>query len=149
MSNDKHAYRVDLQWKEGRTGILSSPDFDAPVEVATPPSFPGGVAGKWSPEHLLAASVSSCFMTTFTAIAEFSRLAYEDLQARAVCRLGKVEGKLGVTQIDLQAELVIADPDKKERALRIMEKAEAACLISRCLGAEVHFTPRVTVAALS
>jgi organic hydroperoxide reductase OsmC/OhrA len=52
---------------------MSSPELNNKIEVATPPQFPKGVQGIWSPEHLFTAPVNSCFMTTFLAIAENSR----------------------------------------------------------------------------
>ncbi len=83
MNSEEHFYDVDLKWDQGRIGTLSSDRLSKTIEVATPPEFSGGVDGIWSPEHLFIASVSSCFMTTFTAIAEFSKLDYESLEVKA------------------------------------------------------------------
>lgn len=62
---EKHQYNVDLTWVADRKGIISSPELHDKLEVATPPEFPKGIEGVWSPEHLFTAAVSSCFMTTF------------------------------------------------------------------------------------
>ena len=99
MSNnkDEHLYRVDIAWKEGRVGTMSSPELEDQIEVATPPQFDGGVEGIWSPEHLFISSVSSCFMTTFVAIAEYSKLKFEDLDVKAVGKIDKVDGKFMLT----------------------------------------------------
>jgi peroxiredoxin-like protein len=149
MSSNEHEYQVDLQWQEGRIGTLRSPVLDDEIEVATPPDFDGGVAGIWSPEHLFVSSVSSCFMTTFAAIAEYSKLAYTDLQVKAVATLGKVDGKFEVTTIRLAPELVIEDEKYADKARRIMEKAEEACLITRSIKTEIIFEPTVTIGALN
>ena len=150
MSSEEkeHRYRVDLAWNEGRIGTMSSPDLDDRIEVATPPEFEGGVEGIWSPEHLFVSSVSSCFMTTFVAIAEYSKLDFEDLDVEAVGKIEKVDGKFMVTEITLKPELVIGDEKNEDKAKRIMEKAEAACLISRSIKSEIHFEPKVTVASM-
>ncbi len=58
---------------------FSSPVLNTKIEVATPPEFPKGIAGIWSPEHLLVAAVSSCLMTTFLAVAENSKLGICEL----------------------------------------------------------------------
>ncbi|MGZ5209614.1 MAG: hypothetical protein ACXWB1_01875 [Kaistella sp.] len=50
---DAHLYNVDINWKSGRTGEMTSPELTTTVEIATPPQFPNGVEGIWSPEHLL------------------------------------------------------------------------------------------------
>ena len=70
-------YNTQLNWIADRRGIMSSPELNESFEVATPPQFPKGMEGIWSPEHLLTAAVSSCFMTTFLAIAENSKLAFD------------------------------------------------------------------------
>lgn len=149
MKTDEHEYRVDLSWKEGRIGTLKSPELNDTITVATPPQFPGGVEGIWSPEHLFISSVSSCFMTTFLAIAEYSKLAFENLEVKATGKLGKVEGKLMVTDITLKPELMIAEGANADKAKRIMEKAEAACLISRSVKTEIILEPKVIIGTLS
>jgi peroxiredoxin-like protein len=147
MTDEKHTYEVDLKWAEGRIGILSSPVLDDRIEVATPPEFPGGVAGIWSPEHLFVSSVISCFMTTFTAIAENSRLAFESLEVKAEGTMEKEEGKFVISEILLKPELMIDDDAHFEKAIRIMEKAEAACLITRSIKTKVKLEPKVTIGA--
>lgn len=149
MSDQKHEYHVDLDWKEGRIGTLSSPELDDKIEVATPPQFDGGVEGIWSPEHLFVSSVSSCFMTTFVAIAEYSKLKFENLEVNATGKLDKEEGKFVVSEIILKPELVIADEKFSDKAKRIMEKAEEACLITRSIKTTIHFEPKVTVVAFN
>lgn len=150
MSTEEHSYEVNLSWQEGRIGILSSPVLDERIEVATPPEFPGGVEGIWSPEHLYVSSVSSCFMTTFVAIAEYSKLDYENLEVKATGKLKKAEdGKFIVSEIILQPELLIAEEKHADKAKRIMEKAEEACLITRSIKTEIIFKPRVNVGSVS
>lgn len=145
MKNEEHVYEVSLHWEEGRIGILSSEDLDDRIEVATPPQFPGGVAGIWSPEHLYVSSVSSCLMTTFLAVAENSKLNFENLEVTATGKLGKKDGKFMVTQITLKPELMIADEAEADKAHRILEKAEAACLISNSIKTDIILKPQVIV----
>lgn len=149
MSDKKHEYNVDLDWKEGRVGTLSSPELDERIEVATPPQFDGGVEGIWSPEHLFVSSVSSCFMTTFVAIAEYSKLSFEDLKMQASGKLDKEDGKFVVSEITLKPELTIENEKFVEKANRIMEKAEEACLITQSIKTKIHFEPKVNVAAIN
>lgn len=148
MNLQKHAYEVDIHWKEGRLGTMSSPVLDQKVEVATPPQFNGGVEGVWSPEHLLVASLSSCFMTTFTAIAENSKLNLNDLQVNAAGRLDKLDGKFMMTEIALKPELFIEEEKQTDKAYRILEKAEKGCLISNSLKTKIIFEPNVAVGVL-
>lgn len=148
MSDQKHEYQVDLNWKEGRIGTLSSPELEDEIEVATPPQFDGGVEGIWSPEHLFVSSVSSCFMTTFVAIAGYSKLKFENLEVQATGKIDKSDGKFVVSEITLNPKLIITDEKFADKAKRIMEKAEEACLITRSIKTKIHFEPKVTIAAL-
>ena len=150
MSSQEHSYDVNLTWKEGRKGTLSSPKLLEEIEVATPLEFDGGVEGVWSPEHLFVASISSCLMTTFTAIAEYSKLSYESLNVKASGKMAKNEqGKFVMSEITLKPELTITDEKFADKAERILEKAESSCLISRSIKSDIVFEPTVLVGALS
>ena len=142
---EKHSYTVNLNWESDRKGIISSPDLDTKIEVATPPEFEKGVPNIWSPEHLFTASVVSCFMTTFLAIAEYSKLEYIKFSCSAEGILEKIDGKYLMTKIILKPELTIAELDKMERAQRILEKSEAACLISNSIKSEIELHTKITV----
>lgn len=145
MKDLPYTYHVDLSWKKGRIGTLSSSKLNQSVEVATPPEFKNGVEGIWSPEHLLVASVSSCFMTTFTAIAENSKLDFISLDVNAVGLLDKKDGKFMIAEIELKPELVIPDDKYAEKAMRILHKAETACLITNSIKSAIFFNPSLTV----
>ncbi|MAC95568.1 MAG: osmotically inducible protein OsmC [Flavobacteriales bacterium] len=141
---DRHSYKISLQWQEGRIGMMEADGLEDKIQVATPPEFEKGVAGIWSPEHLYTASVLSCYMTTFLAIAEYSKLEYEDFSCTADGILEKVDGKFLMTEITLKAKVKISDDSKKEKADRIMDKSEAACLISNSIKTKVHLEKEIT-----
>lgn len=143
--SDKHSYNVSLKWAEGRKGIISSPELPLKFEVATPPEFDKGIAGIWSPEHLFTASVLSCFMTTFFAIADYSKLEYEDFDCTAEGVLDKVDGKYLMTEINLYATLKINDVDKTKKSERVLHKSEAACLISNSITTQVNLKTEIIV----
>ena len=140
---DKHSYNVSLKWEEGRKGVMHSPELPTKIEVATPPPFDKGIPGIWSPEHLFTASVLSCFMTTFLAIAEYSKLEFISFDCDAEGVLDKVDSKFLMTEVTLKARLVIDDASKKERAERILEKSEAACLISNSIKTKVNLIAEI------
>jgi organic hydroperoxide reductase OsmC/OhrA len=108
-------------------------------------SFPKGIPGIWSPEHLFTASVSSCLMTTFLAIAENSKLEFVDFQCSAKGKLENVDGQWIMSEILLEPVVVISNEEHKEKALRILTKAESACLISNSIKSRITMLPRITV----
>lgn len=141
----EHFYEVSVEWTGERKGTMSSPVLNNTVEVATPPEFPKGMPGIWSPEHLLVAAVNSCLMTTFLAIAENSKLDYTAFSSKAVGKLEVVEGKYMISEITLMPTLVISNEDQKERAGRVLQKSEAACLISNSVKSTIFFLPEIEV----
>jgi peroxiredoxin-like protein len=140
---DRHSYNISLKWDEGRKGIMESPELPTKIEVATPPEFEKGIPGIWSPEHLFTASVLSCFMTTFLAIAEYSKLEYESFDCDAEGILDKVDGKFLMTEVNLTAKVKINDISKKEKAERVLNKSEAACLISNSIKTTVNLISEI------
>ncbi len=134
---EAHYYNVNLVWTADRKGEMSSPELTDKIQVATPPPFPKGVENIWSPEHLLTASVNSCYMTTFLAVAENSKLEFLSFNCSAKGKLEQIEGKYLMTEIQLEPVLVIAKEADKERAERILQKSETACLISNSIKSKV------------
>lgn len=148
---EPHYYKVNIIWNQDRRGMICSPDISTSrgdcgcVEVATPPQFSGGIQGIWSPEHLFTAAVSSCLMTTFLAIAENSRLEFSGFQCASKGKLEQIDRKLLMTEVILEATVTITRNEDRERALRILEKSEAACLISNSVKSNVKMNANIIV----
>jgi peroxiredoxin-like protein len=146
--NTAHHYEVKLNWESDRKGLISSPVLQSNIEVATPPEFPKGMAGIWSPEHLLVAAVNSCLMTTFLAIAENSKLDFVNFESKADGKLERVEGNYMISEIVLSPVVTISNNADKERALRILHKSEQACLISNSIKSKIVFQPEIREAGV-
>ena len=142
-----HHYQVNLNWESDRKGLMSSEVLKSNIEVATPPEFPNGMPGIWSPEHLLVAAVNSCLMTTFLAVAGNSKLQYINYECNAVGKLENVEGKLMISEIVLSPIITIPNEADRERALRILHKSETLCLISNSVKSKIVFQSEIKVAA--
>lgn len=138
-----HQYNVNLKWNHERVGEISSPELNTKIEVATPPQFPKGVEGIWSPEHFFTAAVNSCFMTTFLAVAENSGLEFKEFSCNAIGILDQVEGKYLMTEVSLNATLIITNEKDKEKALRVLDKSGKACLISNSITSKVSLNSTV------
>jgi len=151
MYMEPHFYQVDVTWNSERKGVMCSPELNKEagscIEVATPPDFPKGMPGIWSPEHLFTAAVSSCLMTTFLAVAENSKLAYTHFSCRSKGKLEQVNGKFMMSEVLLEPTLVITDEKDRERAERVLQKSEAACLISNSVKSTITMVPTIVVQA--
>jgi len=141
-----HVYRSSAIWTMKRRGIVSAQEVPRTINFSSPPEFQGE-PGMWTPEHLLVAAVATCFLATFRAFAENSKLHVVQLEVETEGLLEKEEGGFRFTRIVVRPRLTIADPVDQERAQRLLEKAERACLISRSLSSHVELQARVEVAA--
>jgi organic hydroperoxide reductase OsmC/OhrA len=152
---EPHYYSIDINWNSGRKGLLCSPELSSPsaslgcIEVATPPEFPKGIPGIWSPEHLFTASVASCLMTTFLAIAENFKLNFGYFLCHAKGKLETVEGKMIMSEVQLFPEVSVASIGEKEKAIKVLDKAEKACLISNSIRSKVLIVSTILVDASS
>lgn len=142
---ESHIYNVNLNWVADRIGEVSSPELLVQIDIATPPQFPNGVEGVWSPEHFFTAAVNGCFMATFLAIAENSKLEFSNFKCHAEGKLEKNDGKYLMTEIVLKPELTIVNQSDKEKAERILIKSETACLISNSIKSKVTLDIKIYV----
>lgn len=140
-----HYYNINVRWDEGRIGTLSA-DSLPDIKVATPPEFPKGVPGIWSPEHLFVSSVAICLMTTFVAIAENSSLPFNSFSCKAEGKLEKVDGNFMISEIELKPEIIIPEEKYLEKAGRIIEKSDKMCLISNSVKTKIILNPEIKVA---
>lgn len=135
-------FDVEVEWKGKRGGELRAEGLPA-VAVAAPPEFQGE-EGTWTPEHLFVASVNACFLTTFLAIAENSKLKIVKFSSKARGKLEKSDvSGYQITEIVLKPELVIGAAKDLDRAARILQKAEKNCLISNSIKSVVKLEPEV------
>ena len=87
----------------------------------------------------------SCLMTTFLAIAENSKLEFTAFFCASKGKLEHINGKFLMTKVILEPEVTIRQEEDRERTLRILQKTEAACLISNSIKSTIVMLPTITV----
>ncbi|MDP4116033.1 MAG: OsmC family protein, partial [Bacteroidota bacterium] len=122
-------YNTSIIWENDRIGEISGPGLPN-VKVATPPEFPEGIAGYWSPEHMFTASANICLMTTFLAIAKNSSFNFLAYSSDAEGKLEKIDGRFIMSEITLKPVIKVKSESDIEKGIRLIEKAEHNCLIS-------------------
>lgn len=144
---ESHDYQVQIVSTGARSGVMESEEDRLPsLYVASPPEF-GGPEGVWSPEHLFVASLASCLMTTFRAIAELSRLEIIEYTDEAIGHLQRGDDRrYSIDRVVLRPKVVIGSHDDLEKARRLLRKAEETCLISRSVSSEIVLDAQVLVA---
>lgn len=135
-------YDTNLNWTGARKGVLAGPGLPQ-VEIGAPPEF-GGEPHRWTPEHFYVAAAEACLLTTFLAIADISKLRVLGYRSSAKGKMEWVEGAgFRMTEIELAPEIEVESEAARERALRLIEKAEKNCLVARSITARVSLQPVV------
>ena len=139
-----HEYRVHAFGAGGRNGVVSAEGVLSSISFSAPPEF-SGEPGRWTPEHFLVAAVASCFVSTFSSMAEKSRLEFASFNMDAEGVLGNEDGIWRFTEIKLRPVVAILNEVDRDRIIRLLGKAEKSCLIARSLQCKVVLFPAVQV----
>jgi peroxiredoxin-like protein len=139
-----HEYRVHAFGAGGRNGVVHAEGVLSCISFSAPPEFLGE-PGRWTPEHFLVAAVASCFVSTFSGIAEKSHLGFASFNLDAEGVLGNEDGIWRFTEIKLRPVVTVLTEEDRDRAVRLLEKAEKSCLIARSLQCEVALFPAVQI----
>jgi peroxiredoxin-like protein len=146
MTELHSTYPLSIRWTQGKQGIATAPEGLPDLEVASPPQF-GGPGGRWTPEHLFVSAAAACWMTTFLAVAELSKLEFIEASVGAEGFLEKGDDrKFSIARIVLRPLVAVHREEDREKALRLIQKAEDACLVARSMRTTVELAPEVTVA---
>jgi len=136
-----YCYTAIAGWNGSERNAAGAPEITRVIPFSAPPEF-GGQASVWSPEHLLLGAVATCYVSTFRAIAGFSKLTFRAIDVSAEGTIEKQEGGLRFTRITLKPVVTIEREEDRERARKILEKAERGCLVSRSLACQVMLERR-------
>ena len=130
-------FPVHVDWEGGR--LITATAVGRPeLEIATPPEFPGGLAGYWSPEDLLVASAAGCYAVTLAAVAERMGIRLEELQVSGIGHLSRRDdGQFGFVAIELEAFVAVGEDDLA-RAERAAQRAKERCLVTQALDVPLH-----------
>jgi len=133
-------HRVELIWQRDGTDFVYETygrdhawffEGGAEVEASAAPEFRGNAA-RVDPEQAFVASIASCHMLTFLAIAARKRYNVRSYRDRAVGHLEKNErGQLAITRVELrpQVEFDGTSPDGATLA-HMHESAHEHCYIA-------------------
>jgi organic hydroperoxide reductase OsmC/OhrA len=135
-------YETEVEWKGESEGQLRGTNLPV-IEVDAPPEFKGQ-EGRWTPEHLFVASVNTCLMMTFLAIAEYSKLPIVSFRSTATAKLEKVQGAgYQFVEVVIKPSVVIASAQDLGRMPRILAKAKENCFVTKAINIPVKLEPEI------
>jgi organic hydroperoxide reductase OsmC/OhrA len=146
-----HHFEAHLVWKTGGEGVATGNhrvelEGRPPLEVSAAPQYRGDPT-RLNPEELFLASVSSCQMLTYLALAarhKIDVLAYED---RARATLATADRKMRVTEVLLHPRITIAAGSDASKARELVELAHEGCFIANSVACAIHAEPEIVVAS--
>ena len=143
----KYTYTANAQFHQNDRSFVEV-EHAAPrlIHFSAPPEF-GGEPGTWTPEHFLLAAVASCFIATFRAVAKASKLDFQGLEVSVEGALEKDDRSFRFTKLVLRPVLILCAEAERERALRLLDKSEKICLVTRSLSSEVQMESKILVEA--
>jgi peroxiredoxin-like protein len=136
-----HRYEVRIAGGPAGHATLASPGVPD-LTTAAPADF-GGPGDAWSPEQLLVAAVEACFLLTFRAIAQASRIEFTSLAVDGEGVVDRVNGGNRFTEIVLRPRLALPAGVDATRVRRALEKAEKTCLVSASLSTPIRLEPEL------
>lgn len=140
----RYVYEANAHWMLHERGVVEAKDAGPALDFTVPPEF-GGETGFWTPEHLLLAAVASCYVATFRGMAGKSNLEFHAIEVSVQGVIEKQDGYLSFTKIILRPQVRLEREEDRERATRLLEKADHGCLIARSLASDIVLQPAVSV----
>jgi peroxiredoxin-like protein len=136
-------HHYDVRLTGGPSGYARVSVSGVPDLRAAPPLDFDGPGDAWSPEHLLMAAVQTCFLFTLRAVAQASKVEFTALELAGEGTVDRKDGGLRFTEIVLRPRVTVAAGADRERAIKILEKAERSCLVSASLATPIRLEPEV------
>ena len=136
-----HIYSAQLSGGSEGYAVVSAAGM--PELRTAPPADFGGPGDAWSPEHLLMAAVETCFLFTLRAVARASKVEFTSLQLTGEGTLDRKDGATRFTEIVLRPRLKLPAGADRDKAMRVLEKSEKACLVSASLSTPVRLEPEI------
>ena len=136
-----HIYKAQLSGGSEGYAVISVAGI--PELRTAPPADFDGPGDAWSPEDLLMAAVESCFLFTLRAVARASKLEFESLELSGEGTLDRKDGATRFTEIVLRPRLKLPAGADRDKAMRVLEKSEKACLVTASLSTPVRLEPEI------
>jgi len=138
-------YDVAVRWTGAQCAAAGGSELPE-ITVALPAQL-SEPAAHWTPEHLFVAAATSCLMAVFVRLAAAARLDYVDLsvQARGILEELATEGLI-ISTLELSPTLILFRESDRERAARLLSKAERHCVVSNSMRTRILVRPEIRVA---
>lgn len=136
-------HRYDVRLSGAPAGYTALASSGLPELRTAPPADFDGPGDAWSPEQLLLGAVATCFTFTLRSVAQASKVAWRQLELAVEGTVDRSEGVTRFTEIVVRPRLTIPADADADRARRVLEKSEKACLVSASLATPMRLEPEI------
>jgi organic hydroperoxide reductase OsmC/OhrA len=141
----KHSFHSRLFWRKGGEGVASGNhrvelEGRPALEVSAAPQYRGDPS-KLNPEELFLASLSSCQMLTYLALAARAGVEVTEYEDRAEATLAMAERRMRITEVVLRPRITIAPTSDEAKARALVESAHEGCFIANSVACAVRAEP--------
>ena len=143
----EHLFHLTANWPGLRHDIGTIDAGNLKTEVSIPPEMDGPGIGT-NPDEMLLGAAGTCYIITLAAMMERSNLEKEALTMESVGVVDVTNGVITYKKIIHKPRIVLrADATEKDvtLALRLAEKAETSCMISRAIQGNVEIELQATI----
>ena len=139
-------YKTVARGSSDNIQLEVSSEFKPSLSVTPPPEFKGPKEF-WSPEDIFCASISSCYLLTFKAMARFKKLEWRDIEVSVDAHLEKSPTGLKFTKVEIRPFLTICCQSTVDEYLKVLESAKSNCLVTSSMNCEFSVIPKIKVKA--
>lgn len=139
-----HIYKAQLSG--GAEGYAVVSVAGIPELRTAPPADFDGPGDAWSPEQFLMAAVETCFLFTRQAVAKAFKLPFTSLELSGEGTVDRKDGATRFTEIVLRPRLTLPAGGDRDKAMRVIEKSEKACLVAASLSTPIRLEPEIVSA---
>jgi organic hydroperoxide reductase OsmC/OhrA len=144
----EHRFDARLVWRKGASGVAASNHhvhFEGrpSVELSAAPQYKGDPS-RLNPEEIFLASLASCQMLTYLALAARAGIdvvAYDDA---AEAKLAIVDRRMRIAQVTLRPRIALAPGQDAEKARALIDAAHTGCFIANSVSCTVEIAPEIT-----
>ncbi len=139
-----HHYTVTAQGSAHESSVIVSGDGVSDIATDAPAAF-GGPGDQWSPEDLLMAAVADCFVLSFRAISQASKINWLTISCQATGTLERIDRKNLFTTIELKVSLSAPEGSQEDKLMKVLQKSEESCLITNSMTAAIALTTDIHI----
>ncbi|MEH7124312.1 OsmC family protein [Bacillus sp. JJ1532] len=143
----EHHFHLKAHWPGLRNDVGVIEAGQLKTKVSIPPEMDGPGIGT-NPDEMLLGAAATCYIITLAAMMERSKLEKVDLSMESVGIVDVTKGVITYKKI-IHRPVIILKREATEKnealALKLAQKAETSCMISRALKGNVEIELETTI----